>query len=122
MGKGSKAVPRFASWEEEDEFWATHSLTDLELEEDTTPLLIQRGALRYVKKNRSAQSSLHALMEKKDGIKVSSKGLFIPVKYFRRMGNRLEIVFSTGEIVIRSSKKRRAVAQRPRHRRLGSQS
>jgi hypothetical protein len=50
MGKRLKAVPSFASWEEEDEFWATHSLTDLDLEEDTTPLLIQSGALRYIKK------------------------------------------------------------------------
>lgn len=51
MGKRLKAVPSFASWEEEeDEFWTTHSLTDLDLEEDSTPLLIQRGALRYIKK------------------------------------------------------------------------
>ena len=50
MGKRLKAIPRFASWEEEDDFWAVHSLTDLDLEEGLTPLLIQRGALRYVKK------------------------------------------------------------------------
>ncbi len=50
MGKKSKAIPEFASWEEEDEFWSTHSLTDLDLEDDKTPLVIERGALRYVKK------------------------------------------------------------------------
>ena len=50
MEKRLKAIPRFVSWEDEDDFWATHSLTDLDLEEDSTPLLIQRGALRYVKK------------------------------------------------------------------------
>ena len=57
MGKSLKAVPRFASWEEEDEFWAAHSLTDLDLEEDSTPLLIQRGALRYIKKVEVANPS-----------------------------------------------------------------
>jgi hypothetical protein len=50
MRKKLKAIPKFASWEEEDEFWSTHSLTDLDLEEDLTPLVIERGALRYVKK------------------------------------------------------------------------
>lgn len=49
MGKRLKAIPRFASWEEEDEFWTTHSLTDLDLEQDRTPLVIERGALRHVK-------------------------------------------------------------------------
>lgn len=52
MGKKLRAIPKFASWEkeEEDEFWSGHSLTDLDLEEDSTPLVIERGALRYVKK------------------------------------------------------------------------
>ena len=50
MGKKLHAVPKFMSWEEEDEFWATHDLTDLDLAEDSTPLVIERGALRYVKK------------------------------------------------------------------------
>ena len=50
MRKKSRAIPEFASWEEEDEFWSTHSLTDLDLEDDKTPLVIERGALRYVKK------------------------------------------------------------------------
>jgi hypothetical protein len=50
MGKKSRAIPEFASWEEEDEFWSIHSLTDLDLEDDRTPLVIERGALRYVKK------------------------------------------------------------------------
>jgi hypothetical protein len=59
-------------------------------------------------------------MEKKDGIKVTSKGLFIPVEYFRRMGNRLEIVLSTGEIVIRSSKRSKAAAQRSHRRQIDS--
>ena len=44
-------------------------------------------------------------MEKKDGIKVSSKGLFIPAKYFRHMARWLEVLVSAGEIVIRSSPK-----------------
>lgn len=50
MGRKLRAIPKFASWEEEDEFWSTHSLTDLDLEEDSTPLVIERGALRCVKK------------------------------------------------------------------------
>ena len=50
MGKKLKAIPKFASWEEEDKFWSTHSLTDLDLEEDSNPLVIERGALHYVKK------------------------------------------------------------------------
>jgi len=50
MGKKSKAIPKFASWEEEDEFWTTHRLTDLDLEQDPTPLIIEPGALRHVKK------------------------------------------------------------------------
>ena len=44
-------------------------------------------------------------MEKKDGIKVSSKGLFIPAKYFRHMARWLEVLVSAGEIVIPSSPK-----------------
>lgn len=50
MGKKLRAIPKFASWEEEDEFWSKHSLTELDLEEDSTPLVIERGGLRYVKK------------------------------------------------------------------------
>ena len=50
MGKRLKAIPKFTSWEEEDEFWASHSLTDLDLEQDPTPLVIEQGALRHVKK------------------------------------------------------------------------
>lgn len=50
MRKKLKVIPKFASWEEEDEFWSTHRLTDLDLEKDLTPLVIERGALRYVKK------------------------------------------------------------------------
>ena len=50
MGKKSPAIPKFVSWEQEDEFWSTHDLTDLNLEEDSTPLVIERSALRYVKK------------------------------------------------------------------------
>jgi hypothetical protein len=50
MGKKSRAIPKFDSWEQEDEFWSTHDLTDLHLEEDSTPLVIERGALRRVKK------------------------------------------------------------------------
>ena len=50
MGNKLGAIPKFASWEEEDAFWFTHSPTDLELEEDAAPLVIERGALRRVKK------------------------------------------------------------------------
>jgi hypothetical protein len=49
MARKLRAVPKFTSWEQEDEFWATHALTDLDLEEDWTPLVIERGALRHVK-------------------------------------------------------------------------
>jgi hypothetical protein len=44
-------------------------------------------------------------METKDGIRITSKGLFLPTKYFRRMAKRLEVIVSAGEIVIRSSAK-----------------
>ena len=50
MARRLRAVPKFTSWEQEDKFWTTHALTDLELEEDSTPLVIERGALRHVKK------------------------------------------------------------------------
>ena len=50
MGKKLRAIPKFDSWEQEDEFWSTHELADLDLEEDSTPLVIERGALRRVKK------------------------------------------------------------------------
>jgi hypothetical protein len=50
MARKLPAVPKFASWEQEDKFWTTHALTDLDLEEDSTPLVIERGALRHVKK------------------------------------------------------------------------
>jgi hypothetical protein len=50
MGKKLRAIPKFVSWEQEDEFWSTHDLTDLDLQEDSTPLVIERGALRRVKK------------------------------------------------------------------------
>lgn len=50
MGKKLRAIPKFDSWEQEDEFWSNHTLSDLNLEEDSTPLLIERGALRHVKK------------------------------------------------------------------------
>jgi hypothetical protein len=49
MGKKLKGIPKFASWEEEDEFWSTHSVTELDLEEDPTPLIVESGALRTVK-------------------------------------------------------------------------
>ena len=47
-------------------------------------------------------------METKDGIKITSKGLFLPTKFFRRMAERLEVIVSAGEIVIRSSAKHTA--------------
>ena len=49
MGKLFRAIPKFATWEQEDEFWSNRDLTELDLEEDTSPLLIERRALRYVK-------------------------------------------------------------------------
>ena len=50
MGKKLPAIPKFVSWEQEDDFWSTHDLTELNLEEDLTPLVIERSALRHVKK------------------------------------------------------------------------
>jgi hypothetical protein len=50
MGKKLQAIPKFDSWEQEDEFWSTQDVTDLDLEEDSTPLVIERGALGRVKK------------------------------------------------------------------------
>ena len=50
MGKKLRAIPKFVSWEQEDEFWSTHNLTDLDLQEDSTPLVMERGALGRVKK------------------------------------------------------------------------
>jgi hypothetical protein len=49
MEKKLKAVPNFSSWEEEDEFWSTHSVTELDLEEDNTPLVAEPGTLHSVK-------------------------------------------------------------------------
>ena len=49
MGKKLKIIPNFSSWEGEDKFWSTHSVTDLDLEEDTTPLIIGRNALPPIK-------------------------------------------------------------------------
>ena len=50
MEKKLRAMPKFVSWEQEDEFWSTHGLTDLDLEEDSTRLVIERSASRYAKK------------------------------------------------------------------------
>jgi hypothetical protein len=50
MAKKLGAIPKFTSWDQEDEFWSSHDLTVLDLEEDSTPLLIERRALRHVKK------------------------------------------------------------------------
>jgi hypothetical protein len=58
-------------------------------------------------------------METKDGIKITSKGLFLPTKFFRRMTERLEIIVSAGEIVIRSSVKNTAMGKRRRKRGKG---
>ena len=55
-------------------------------------------------------------METKDGIKITSKGLFLPTKFFRRMADRLEVIVSAGEIVIRSSVKNTAMGKRRRKR------
>lgn len=51
-------------------------------------------------------------MEKKNGIKITPKGLFLPAKYFRHMAKRLEVIVSTAEIVIRSSIKEAAKGKR----------
>ncbi len=51
-------------------------------------------------------------METKDGIEITSKGLLLPTKYFRHMAKRLEVIVSTGEIVIRSSVKHTAEGKR----------
>src|SRR5215831_9323384 len=48
MGKKLKDIPNFSSWEEEDEFWSTHSVTELDLEEDNTPLVVEPGAFRQM--------------------------------------------------------------------------
>jgi hypothetical protein len=56
-------------------------------------------------------------METKDGIKITSKGLFLPTEYFRHMAKRLEVIVSTGQIVIRSSAKQSAQVK-PRRRRV----
>jgi hypothetical protein len=44
-------------------------------------------------------------METKDGIKITPKGLFLPTKYFRHMAERLEVIVTASEILIRSSAK-----------------
>jgi len=50
MGKKLRAITKFATWEQEDEFWSNHDLTELDLAQDTSPLVIERRSLRYVKK------------------------------------------------------------------------
>jgi len=55
-------------------------------------------------------------METKDGIKITSKGLFLPTEYFRHMAKRLEVIVSTGQIVIRSSAKQPAQVKSQRRR------
>jgi hypothetical protein len=55
-------------------------------------------------------------METKDGIKITSKGLFLPTEYFRHMAKRLEVIVSTGQIVIRSSAKQSAQVKPQRRR------
>jgi hypothetical protein len=59
-------------------------------------------------KDRGGQSDIDTPMETKDGIKITSKGLFLPTEYFRHMAKRLEVIVSTGQIVIRSSAKQTA--------------
>jgi hypothetical protein len=58
-------------------------------------------------------------METKDGIKITSRGLFLPTKYFRHMAKRLEVILSAGEIVIRSSAKYAAQDKPQRKRAKG---
>jgi len=55
-------------------------------------------------------------METKDGIKITSRGLFLPTRYFRHMARRLEVIVSAGTIVIRSSAKHTAQDKLQRRR------
>jgi hypothetical protein len=55
-------------------------------------------------------------METKDGIKITSRGLFLPTKFFRHMAKRLEVTVSAGAIVIRSSTKHTAHDKHQRKR------
>jgi hypothetical protein len=55
-------------------------------------------------------------METKNGIKITSKGLFLPTEYFRHMAKRLEVIVSTGQIIIRSSVKQSARVKPQRRR------
>jgi len=55
-------------------------------------------------------------METKDGIKITPKGLFLPTKYFRHMAERLEVIVTASEILIRSSAKHTAPNNRRRNR------
>jgi hypothetical protein len=79
MGRKLKALPKFASWEEEDEFWSTYSVTELNLEEDSTPLIVEPGALRSVKVITVA-NPCPVRSWKKIGIMVTREGLFIPAR------------------------------------------
>jgi hypothetical protein len=49
MEKKLKAIPEFSSWEEEDQFWSIHSVTELDLEEDLTPFILEPKALQAVR-------------------------------------------------------------------------
>jgi hypothetical protein len=55
-------------------------------------------------------------METKDGIKITPKGLFLPTKYFRHMAERLEVIVTAAEILIRSSVKHTSPDKRRRKR------
>jgi len=116
MGKKLRAIPKFVSWEQEDEFWSTHDLTDLDLQEDSTPRDGTRR-IRAREKDRGGQSDVDTPMETKDGIIITSEGLFLPTEYFRHMAKRLEVIVSAGQIVIRSSAKQTAQVN-PRRRRV----
>jgi hypothetical protein len=52
-------------------------------------------------------------MEKKSGIVVTPRGLFIPARYFERMAEELQVVLSSTEIRIHSSRKTKPAMRKP---------
>jgi hypothetical protein len=56
-------------------------------------------------------------MEKKSGIVVTPKGLFIPARYFERMAEELQVVLSPMEIRIQSSVKAQSAKRKPARKR-----
>ena len=65
MGKILRAIPRFVSWEQGVEFWSTHDLTDLDLQESLTPLVTENRALGRVKKIEVVDPNIDTPMDRK---------------------------------------------------------